>query len=107
MSAARIVSAVAVALAFAPVSGALADGGDGQSRVDVEVGKTVRIEVGIMRGLLCDDLTVVNAELRNKNEHTNVLVLTGLQEGVTSCRVGAVYPPFHLFEIHVVPPHER
>jgi len=56
--------------------------------VSVKVGESRQVEVGAARGLRCDDLSIVRAELREHTETNNLLVLTGLRVGRTSCRVG-------------------
>ncbi len=72
--------------------------------IEVEVGHTVEIDVGYARGVICDDLTILDADLRAKTEQSNAFVVTGKAEGRTLCRVGtdALHVRF-LFDIHVVP----
>jgi hypothetical protein len=76
--------ALSFALAFlllAPV--ALAD-----DSVTVVVGKTKTVDVGLAKGLNCDDLTVAQVEIRTRNADNNELVITGLKPGRTWCRAG-------------------
>jgi hypothetical protein len=104
----RSILAAAVSIAtVGAIAAPLAHADDGQSRVDVTVGKSIEIDVGYMRGLLCDDLSIISADLRNKSETTNVLAITGLKEGTTLCRVGQQGAAFHLYEIHVTAPKHR
>ena len=76
--------------------------------VEVEVGQTVELDTGYARGLLCDDLTIIDADLRNKTDETNALYITGKATGTTLCRVGtdALHIRF-LFDIHVVAARPR
>jgi hypothetical protein len=76
----------------------------GALRMDVAVGETVERSVGFAMGLLCDDLSIVRAELRASTPESNTFSVTGVKEGTTLCRVG-IMPgrPTYVFEIHVVP----
>jgi hypothetical protein len=56
--------------------------------VTVEVGKTTTVDVGLAKGLNCDDLTVAQVEIRTRNSENNQLVITGLKPGKTWCRAG-------------------
>ena len=90
---------VSLALLLAAPGAAHAEG----QVVEVEVGQTIELETGYARGLLCDDLTIIDADLREKTEETNALYITGKVIGTTLCRVGTA--PLHvrlLFDIHVV-----
>ncbi len=72
------------------------------STINVEVGQTVERDVGIAIGLLCDDLSILHAELRSETPESNVLRVTGVQPGDTRCRAGTVPGrPMFVFEIHV------
>jgi hypothetical protein len=87
------------ALVLFAASPAYAEG----QRVEVEVGHSVELDVGYARGVICDDLTIIDADLHAKTEQTNAFVVTGKALGTTMCRVGT--DAFHvhfLFEIHVV-----
>jgi len=71
-------------------------------RINVEVGQTVERYVGIAIGLLCDDLSILHAELRTEGPESNVLRVTGVRPGDTLCRAGTVPGrPMFVFEIHV------
>ena len=56
--------------------------------VTVEVGKTTTVDVGLARGLNCDDFTVAQVEIRTRSAENNQLVITGLTPGKTWCRAG-------------------
>ncbi|HUM11119.1 MAG TPA: hypothetical protein VLT82_09250 [Myxococcaceae bacterium] len=57
--------------------------------VQVEVGKTAKVNVGLAQGLNCDDLAVVDATLVPSKDKKNVfLVLKGKAAGETYCRAG-------------------
>jgi len=76
--------------------------------VNIEVGETVEIEVGYAIGVACDDPETVAAEMRPKNDQTNVVLFTGRREGHTLCRAGT--DPFrisYLFDITVRPKPTR
>nr|HEX4315936.1 hypothetical protein [Kofleriaceae bacterium] len=60
---------------------------DGNPRIDVTVGQTVQVDVGVRRGLICDDLQIITPDLRTLGTH-NYLVITGNAPGATQCRVG-------------------
>jgi hypothetical protein len=67
---------------------ASADDNDGISQLSVEVGETVSTAVGISKGLVCDDLTVISAEMHAGDAKNNLLKVTGLKPGETLCRIG-------------------
>jgi hypothetical protein len=69
---------------------AAADPVVGETSVDVPVGSTVSIDVGYARGLQCDDVTIVQAELRGVSPTSNRLFLKGLRRGATACRAGTI-----------------
>jgi hypothetical protein len=56
--------------------------------VTVEVGKTTTVDVGLAKGLNCDDLSVAQVQIRNSSPDNNQLVITGLKPGKTWCRAG-------------------
>ena len=56
--------------------------------VTVEVGKTATVDVGMAKGLNCDDLSVADVQIRTRSAQTNELVITGLKPGKTWCRAG-------------------
>lgn len=101
--------AVVAGLALGLAGSARADGArQAPLPIDVAVGETVAQGVGFAMGLLCDDLSIVRAELRASTPESNMFVVTGVQEGTTLCRVGtAIGRPSFVFEIHVVPPRPR
>jgi hypothetical protein len=91
------VAAIAVLLA---VAGARA--GDAP-RLDVPLGKTIEVDASALRGWMCDDPTLVRAELVTRGDH-NVWRVTGAKLGTTACRIGtAPYGPHVVYEVHVVP----
>jgi hypothetical protein len=99
---------VRIALALSLVAAAAAADADEALRLDLTVGDTVTRDVGFAIGLLCDDLTIVRAELRASTPESNTFVVTGLAEGTTTCRVGtSLHRPSYVFEIHVAPPRHR
>jgi hypothetical protein len=80
--------------------GALADGTE---RLDVAVGEMIERDVGFALGLLCDDVTILHADLRASTPESNTFTVTGVAEGTTMCRVGTMpNRPAYVFEIHVV-----
>ncbi|HZX41752.1 MAG TPA: hypothetical protein VFE93_07950 [Myxococcaceae bacterium] len=57
--------------------------------VEVRVGKTAKVDVGLAQGLNCDDLGVVDAKLVPSKDKKNIfLVLKGKAAGDTYCRAG-------------------
>ncbi len=77
-------------------------------RLDIAVGETVERDVGYAIGLMCDDSSLIRADLRNTSPETNTFVVTGLREGTVACRVGtSPGRPTFLFEIHVTTPVRR
>ena len=83
-SSGRLISAALVIVA----STASADPVVGETSVDLVVGATTSIDVGYARGLQCDDLTIVEADLRGVSPTSNRLFLKGLRRGATACRAG-------------------
>ncbi len=85
-------------------SGAVANG---QSGLQLELGKKVEINVGYARGWMCDDPSFVQADLVTRGDH-NVWIVTGVKLGQTMCRVGT--DPFaysYVFDVRVVAPKKR
>lgn len=80
-----------------------ADPAVGEASLSVRVGATVSLDVGFARGLRCDDLTIVSAELRGETRTSNRLYVTGLKPGVTQCRAGTTSNPTVLVTITVTP----
>ena len=74
----------------------------------VELGKTVTQKVGYAMGHLCDDASIVQAEMKNGTAEDNLFVVTGKKLGTTLCRAGTMQDrPSVLFEITVVPPKRK
>lgn len=74
----------------------------------VELGKTVTQKVGYAMGHLCDDESIVRAEMKNGTAEDNLFVATGKKLGTTLCRAGTMQDrPSVLFEITVVPPKRK
>jgi len=76
------------ALPFALVVGLTAFAAWADASVSVVVGKTTTVDVGLAKGLNCDDLTVAQVEIRTRSAENNQLVITGLKPGRTWCRAG-------------------
>lgn len=78
---------------------------DGPIPITLGVGETQAFEVGYAMGSLCDDPSIVRAEMQAKSFETNLFVVTGLKAGTTMCRAGrlddSVRPSF-LFRITVI-----
>jgi hypothetical protein len=81
---------------------------DGEIKLEVQLGKKVTQDVGYARGWMCDDPSLVQAELVTKNDK-NYWVVTGAKLGTTLCRVGTqpLTPVYYVFEVHVVPAKKR
>ncbi|HTR50226.1 MAG TPA: hypothetical protein VMJ10_05920 [Kofleriaceae bacterium] len=81
---------------------------DGEIRLDVELGKQVEVDVGYVRGWMCDDPSLVTAEIVTR-EDRNVWIVTGAKLGHTLCRVGTdpTMPRHYVFDLHVVEPKPR
>jgi hypothetical protein len=78
---ARSILALAVLLAAGLASA--------DNSVTVDVGQTTTVDVGLAKGLNCDDLAVAQVEIRTRSADNNELVITGLKPGKTWCRAGA------------------
>jgi hypothetical protein len=73
--------------------------------VEVQVGKTAKLDVGLAQGLNCDDLSVVDAKLvSSKDKKQLVLVLKGKAAGDTYCRAGTGLGATVLVHVTVVEP---
>ncbi|HEY1335123.1 MAG TPA: hypothetical protein VGF31_12760 [Myxococcaceae bacterium] len=73
--------------------------------VEVQVGKTAKLDVGLAQGLNCDDLTVVEAKLTSSKDKKHlVLTLKGKAAGETYCRAGTGLGPTVLVRVTVVDP---
>jgi hypothetical protein len=92
-----------LAIAIAPWAVAQADAFETERiPVKLAVGETREIEVGFARMHVCDDISIVHAEMRDKNPQTNVFVIKGLQPGTTDCRAGMEPDrPTFLFKVTV------
>lgn len=98
----HVLRSIALAmLLVAPV--ATADPFEGERiPVRIRVGETREIEVGFARMHVCDDSSIVDAEMRDKSAETNVFVIKGLRPGTTDCRAGLEPDrPTFLFSITV------
>ncbi len=75
------------------------------TRLDVPVGHTVEVNVGYARGIVCDDTTVVEADIVTRDD-SNIFVVKGLKVGDTTCRVGTDIDRVQhfLFNVHVAQP---
>jgi hypothetical protein len=99
----RALGCVFAAIAFSlGAPSAVAEPVVGETSVQVAVGATKSIDVGFARGLQCDDLEVVHAELRGVSPTSNRLFLTGARVGSTLCRAGTLGPPTVLVHVTVV-----
>jgi hypothetical protein len=77
-------------------------------RIEVRVGETAERDVGIAVGYQCDDPALVRVEMRTRSEQANAFIVTGVQVGVTWCRVGTdPLRPSFVYEIRVLPRRER
>ena len=75
------------------------------TQVQLEVGKTAKVDVGLAQGLNCDDLSVVDAKLHSSKDQKHlVLVLKGKSPGDTYCRAGTGLGPTVLVHVSVVEP---
>lgn len=95
-----------ISLAFLALAATAAGAAADEERVPlvVEVGQTVSREVGFAMGHMCDDETILHAEMKNGTPENNLFVVTGVKPGTTLCRAGTVQDrPTILFEIRVVP----
>lgn len=80
---------------------------DGEIRLDLELGKTRDVDVGYARGWLCDDPSLVTADMVTRDDH-NYWVVTGAKLGATTCRVGTDPLAAHyVFSVHVVAAKKR
>jgi hypothetical protein len=97
-----VVLALLVVVTVAVPVGRLA--AEDRQPIRLAVGQTVAREVGYAMGHLCDDETVVRAEMKNGTVDDNLFVVTGLRPGTTLCRAGTEQNrPTVLFEITVAP----
>ena len=76
---------------------------DEAPRVDVEIGASVEKNVEYARGYMCDDPSLVTAEMVTRDDH-NVWIVKGVKVGETRCRVGLDrLHVWYVFDVHVVP----
>jgi len=72
-------------------------------RIDVEVGSKIEQNVAYARGWMCDDPSLVTAEMVTRDDH-NVWIVTGAKVGHTLCRVGLDrYRVYYVFDVRVLP----
>src|SRR5580693_8197822 len=97
-----LVAIVALVLAVTAVAGA-----DGETPLEVELGKTVEVNVHSARGWFCDDPSLVQAEVVTR-DNTNVFRIAGASLGTTMCRVGTNPALLHyVFAVKVVEAKKR
>jgi hypothetical protein len=96
-----LAATVALVLAIILAIGAVA-GADGETPLEVELGKTVEVNVHSARGWFCDDPSLVQAELVSR-DNTNVFRVAGASLGTTVCRVGTNPALLHyVFSVRIV-----
>lgn len=79
---------------------------DGPIPITLRIGETQAYDVGFAMGGFCDDPTIARVEMQAKSPETNMVVVTGLEEGSTLCRAGLVDDaarPSYLFAVTVLP----
>src|SRR4051794_9467743 len=62
--------------------------GSSSKDVELKVGETKTVPVGYAKGLICDDLKIASAEIKDATAENNVVVIRGLKVGKTQCRAG-------------------
>ena len=88
-----------------PVPGGERMDDDDIPKVEVEVGKTVSVDVGMLRGIHCDNLDIIKVDLVTKDETHNHFVVTGVEAGSTLCRIGTqLGTPYRVYDVHVLAP---
>lgn len=93
---------LALVLAVAAVARA-----DGEVPLEVELGKTVEVNVHSARGFFCDDPSLVQADVVTR-DNTNVFRVAGASLGTTLCRVGTNPALLHyVFAVRVVEPKKK
>ncbi len=71
-------------------------------RIELEVGQTVEQNVQYARGWMCDDASLVTADMVTRDDH-NVWIVKGVKVGHTQCRVGLDrFRVYYVFDVHVV-----
>jgi hypothetical protein len=74
--------------------------------LQVKVGETKEVDVGVRRGLRCDDNSIASAEIvTDEKTQSNKVVIHGVKLGHTACRAGDLTPGLtaSVIEIEVVP----
>ena len=80
---------------------------DGEPRLEVEMGRTYEIDVGMARGWMCDDPSLISADLVTRGER-NIWIVKGAKLGATLCRVGTDPALVHyVYAVQVVPAKKR
>jgi hypothetical protein len=80
---------------------------DDVPRIDVEVGATVEKNVQYARGYMCDDPSLVTAEMVTRDDH-NVWIVKGVKVGETMCRVGLdKLRVWYVFDVRVMPARQK
>ena len=96
-------SVLRIAMICLLVNPAFAD--DAVRRIEVEVDKTVEIEVGGLIGFHCDQPKLIDAQMKTKKDargEINVFVVKGVTAGTTQCRIGgAALGASQLFDVVV------
>jgi len=96
---------ISVIVIAALASGAVADE---LPLIEVTVGDSIHTDVGVLRGMRCDDLKIIKVQLVTRDTSHNDFIVTGVEAGTTQCRVGTdVGMPYQVFDIRVLPakPH--
>ena len=76
---------------------------DDVPRIEVEVGKNFEKSVEYARGYMCDDPSILTAEMITRKDR-NYWVVTGVKVGETLCRVGLDRLQVHyVFDVRVLP----
>ena len=71
------------------------------TRLDVDVGSVVEVDVDYKIGYACDDTTILRARMLTRSGH-NWFVVQGVAPGRTWCRVGTdATLPSYLFDVVV------
>ncbi|HVZ48434.1 MAG TPA: hypothetical protein VG916_06605 [Gemmatimonadaceae bacterium] len=98
--------AVVVAGVLAGATPVRADGsGSGEDplpEIVVKLGTTVETDVGTLRGVHCDDLSIITVDIATR-QNRNYFSVTGKAVGSTLCRVGTdATRPGTLYRVRVV-----
>ncbi len=80
---------------------------EGERPLSIELGKTVQVDVGYARGWMCDDPSLVEADMTTRGDH-NFWIVKAVKLGHTLCRVGTdAYAIAYVFDLKVVPAKKR